>query len=119
VDTGRRVAVCRVVTGYATADRVVSNGRGELLIYSDVLQEELARWWAEGLRRCVLSLRLVVPVDEVDVEAALVRRGSRFYFRPLGEARQMLRRYHQLYKGQRERLPLPVLIERVVFYGKA
>jgi hypothetical protein len=69
----------------------------------------------EGLRRCVLRLRLVVPVEEVDVEATLVKRGTRFYFRPLGEARQMLRRYHQLYKGRRERLPLPVLIERVVF----
>lgn len=96
--------------------RVVSNGRNELLIYSDALQEELARRWAEGLRRCVLSLRLVVPVDEVAIEAALVRRGTRFYFRPLGEARRILRRYHQLYKGQRERLPLPVLIKHVVFH---
>jgi len=95
--------------------RVVSNGHNELLIYSDALQEELARRWAEGLRRCTLRLRLVVPVDEVTVEAALVKRGTRFYFRPLGEARRILRRYHQLYKGQRERLPLPVLIERVVF----
>jgi len=96
----------------ATA-RAVSNGR-EVLIYIDTLQEELSRRWNANARRC--TVRLMVPgAGEMTIEAVVVTKRGRYYLYALGSAQQVLRVYHDKFRGGKNRQPLPVLIEEITF----
>ena len=104
----------------AVAARVVSNGRGrDVLIYSDVLQEELSRRWSMNMRRCAIRLKVAATGEVLTAEASVALKSGRYYIYPRGAAQQVLRLYYERYREGRQRRPLPLLIEELAFAQEA
>jgi len=96
--------------------RVTSHGN-HLLIYSDLLQEQLSRLYASGARRCTVRLRPLAG-DAVIIDATIVRKRERLFLRPLQEGQAVLQHFYKLYKGGYEgRRPMPVVIEEIIPSG--
>ena len=104
----------------AVAARAVSNGRRkDVLIYSDVLQEELSRRWAANMRRCTVRLKVAATGEVLTAEASVALKNGRYYLYPRGAAQQVLRLYYERFREGRQRRPLPLLIEELAFAQEA